>query len=36
VRRVFRELPVAESIEAIEALLPWNLHRHDLARKTTL
>src|ERR1700682_491324 len=30
-RRVMRELPAAQSVEAIEALLPWNLHRQDLA-----
>jgi transposase len=30
-RRVLRELPAAQSVEAIEALLPWNLHRQDLA-----
>ena len=26
-RRVLRELPAAQSVEAVDALLPWNLHR---------
>jgi transposase len=26
-----RELPAAQSVEAVDALLPWNLHRQDLA-----
>ena len=30
-RRVLRELPAAQSVEAIEVLLPWNLHRQHLA-----
>jgi transposase len=30
-RRVLRELPAAQSVEAVDALLPWNLHRQDLA-----
>jgi transposase len=30
-RRVLRELPAAQSVEAVEALLPWSLHRQDLA-----
>jgi transposase len=34
-RRVMRELPAAQSVEAIEALLPWNLHRQDLATEMT-
>ena len=34
-RRVMRELPAAQSVEAIEALLPWNLHRQDLASEMT-
>jgi len=28
-------LPAAQSAEAIEALLPWNLHRQDLATEMT-
>jgi transposase len=34
-RRVMRELPAARSVEAIEALLPWNLHAQDLASEMT-
>ena len=34
-RRVMRELPAAQSVEAIEALLPWNLHAQDLASEMT-
>ncbi|NPT58287.1 transposase [Paraburkholderia sp. 5N] len=34
-RRVLRELPAAQSVEAIEALLPWSLHRQDLASEMT-
>jgi transposase len=34
-RRVLRELPAAQSVEAIEVLLPWNLHRQDLASEMT-
>ena len=34
-RRVMRELPAAQSVEAIEALLSWNLHRQDLASEMT-
>jgi transposase len=30
-RRVMRELPAAQSVEAIEALLPWNLPCQNLA-----
>lgn len=33
-RRVLRNLPAANSIEAVEALLPWNLHTTDLMNKT--
>jgi len=29
-RRVMRDLPRAQSLEEVEALLPWNLHRADL------
>jgi transposase len=29
--KLLRELPAAQSVEAVEALLPWNLHRQDLA-----
>jgi IS66 C-terminal element/Transposase C of IS166 homeodomain/Transposase IS66 family len=34
-RRVMRELPAAQSVEAIEALLPWKLHRQNLASEMT-
>ena len=34
-RRVMRELPAAQCVEAIDALLPWNLHRQDLASEMT-
>jgi transposase len=34
-RRVLRELPAAHSVEAIDALLSWNLHRQDLASEMT-
>ena len=34
-RRVMRELPAAQSVEAIEAFLPWNLHRQNLASEMT-
>src|SRR5260370_33718199 len=30
-RRVLHGLPAAPSVDAIEALLPWNHHRSDLA-----
>jgi hypothetical protein len=33
--RVMRELPAAQSVEAIEALLPWKLHRQNLASEMT-
>jgi transposase len=33
-RRVLRDLPAAKSVEAIEALLPWNLCIADLVGKT--
>jgi len=33
-RRVLRDLPAAKSVEAVEALLPWNLRIADLAGKT--
>lgn len=29
-RRVMRDLPAAMTVENVEALLPWNLHRRDL------
>jgi transposase len=28
-------LPAAQSVEAVDALLPWNLHRQDLASEMT-
>jgi len=31
-RRVLRDLPAAQSVEAVEALLPWNLRLTDLAQ----
>lgn len=34
-RRVLRELPSAQSVDAVEALLPWNLRIADLVGKTT-
>lgn len=33
-RRVLRDLPATKSVEAVEALLPWNLRIADLAGKT--
>ena len=33
-RRVLRDLPAAQSVEAVEALLPWNLRIPDLLDKT--
>jgi transposase len=33
-RRVLRDLPTAKSVEAVEALLPWNLRITDLVDKT--
>lgn len=30
-RRVLRGLPATQYVEAVGALLPWNLHRQDLA-----
>ena len=33
-RRVLRELPATQSVEAVEALLPWNLHLPDLLDKS--
>ena len=33
-RRVLRDLPAAHSVEAVEALLPWNLRVPDLVDKT--
>jgi len=35
-RRVLRDLPAAKSVEAVEALLPWNLRIADLVDKTGL
>ena len=29
-RRVLRELPAAKTVDAVEALLPWNFHRTNL------
>jgi len=34
-RRVLRDLPGAKSVDAVEALLPWNLRITDLAVKTS-
>ena len=34
-RRVLRDLPSAQSVDAVEALLPWNLRVADLVGKTT-
>ena len=34
-RRVLRDLPSAQSVDAAEALLPWNLRIADLVGKTT-
>jgi hypothetical protein len=28
---VLRESPAAQSVEAVDALLPWNFHRQDLS-----
>ncbi|MES2317074.1 MAG: redoxin family protein [Pseudomonadota bacterium] len=33
-RRVMRSLPLATTMDEVEALLPWNLHSHDLASET--
>lgn len=33
-RRVLRDLPAAKTVEAVEALLPWNLRLTDLVGKT--
>jgi len=33
-RRVMRSLPLATTVDEVEALLPWNLHNHDLASET--
>ena len=33
-RRVLRDLPAAQSVEAVEALLPWNPRIPDLLDKT--
>lgn len=33
-RRVLRDLPAAKSVDAVEALLPWNLRVTDLVGKT--
>jgi hypothetical protein len=33
-RRVLRDLPVAKSADAVEALLPWNLRVTDLVGET--
>ena len=34
-RWVMRELPAAQSVEAVDALLPWNFHRRNLASEMT-
>lgn len=33
-RRVMRSLPLATTVDEVEALLPWNLHSHHLASET--
>ena len=33
-RRVLRDLPAATTVEAVEALLPWNVRIADLATRT--
>jgi transposase len=33
-RRVMRGLPMAKTVDDVEALLPWNLHNLDLASET--
>ncbi|OLP05434.1 hypothetical protein BLL52_3563 [Rhodoferax antarcticus ANT.BR] len=33
-RRVLRDLPAANTVEVVEALLPWNMRLADLAAKT--
>jgi hypothetical protein len=33
-RRVLRDFPAAKTVEAVEALLPWNLRISDLVGKT--
>lgn len=33
-RRVIRSLPLAKTVDDVEALLPWNLHNLDLASET--
>lgn len=33
-RRVMRSLPMARTVDEVEALLPWNLHNLDLASET--
>jgi hypothetical protein len=33
-RRVIRSLPLAKTVDDVEALLPWNLHSLDLASET--
>lgn len=33
-RRVMRSLPMAKTVDEVEALLPWNLHNMDLASET--
>ncbi len=35
-KRVLTRLPAAESVEEVEALLPWNLHPHDLATELAI
>ena len=34
-RQVLRELPAAKTVEAIEALLPWNVKAALLTKPTT-
>ena len=33
-RRVLRDLPAAKTVEAVEALLPWNLRIPDILGKS--
>ena len=33
-RRVLRDLPAAKTVEAVEALLPWNLRIPDILSKS--
>jgi transposase len=35
-KRVLTVLPTCQTVEDIEALLPWNLHAHDLAMELAI